>query len=129
MATPPDERQIAHQVPDPTMALVLMVPASRALLCTAHILDRAVCSLLGENTRNSRGSPFITLPQRSLCSLPGRVVVPAFPTGHFSLAGLASPGNPLRGRLEAPGSYKSCLLVRNNNITINYLSINQQQHF
>ena len=42
LASPPDERQIAHQVPDPTEALVLMVSAIRALLCTTHLLDKAV---------------------------------------------------------------------------------------
>ena len=30
-----DEREIAHQVPDPTEALDLMVSVMRALLCTA----------------------------------------------------------------------------------------------
>ena len=107
-APPPDERQIAHQVPDPTEVLVLMVSASRALLCTTHLLDRAVRSLLGANTRNWRGSFFRTFPEHSLCSLSGRVVDPAFSRDHFSLADLRDTSHPhgtrypLRGRLEAP---------------------------
>ena len=75
--TPGRERQIAHQVPDPAEALALMTSACWALHCTTHLLDKAVRSLLGENTRNSRGNFCITLPEQRLYSLLGRVVNPA----------------------------------------------------
>ena len=93
-APPPDERQIAHQVPDPTEALTLMTSAIRALLCTTHLLDRAVRSTLGANGRNWRGSSLRTFPEHSLCSLPGRVVDPAFSRDHFSLADLRETSHP-----------------------------------
>ena len=105
--SPPNERQIAHQVPDPAEALALMASACWALPRTTHLLDKAVRSPLKENTHNSRGSPFITLPEQSLCSLPGRVDDPAVSRGHFSRADLREtphpgPGDPFRGRPEAP---------------------------
>ena len=87
-APPPDERQIVHQVPDPTEALALMASATRALLCTTHLLDIAVRSILGANMRNWSGVFFRMFPEHNLCSLPGRVVGPALSRDHFSLADL-----------------------------------------
>ena len=98
-------------MPDPVEALALMASACWALPRTIHLLqyllDKAVRPLLGENTRNSRGGFFITLPEQSLCSLHGRVDDPAVSRDHFSRADLREtshpgPGDPFRGRLEAP---------------------------
>ena len=102
-ASSPDEGQIAHQAagPRPHRGLsphdLSQSTASRASICITHILDWAVRSTLGEDTRGSRGSPLITLPEQSLRSLPGGVVDPASPKGHPSLANLREASHPHLG--------------------------------